>query len=61
MSHSFIDHFSELRDHRVERNKRYPLMEILLLAICAMLSGAEGWEAMEEFGKAKLDWLRKPA
>lgn len=59
MSTSFIEHFSQLRDPRVERNKLYPLMEILLVAVCAMLSGAEGWEAMEEFGKAKLDWLRK--
>jgi predicted transposase YbfD/YdcC len=58
MSTSFIEYFSQLRDPRVERNKLYPLMEILLLAVCAMLSGAEGWEAMEEFGKAKLDWLR---
>ncbi len=37
----------------------YPLPEILLLVICAVLSGAEGWEAMKEFGKEKLDWLRK--
>ncbi|WP_246585434.1 ISAs1 family transposase [Thiorhodospira sibirica] len=37
----------------------YPLMEILLRVICATLSGAQGWEAMEDFGKAKLDGLRK--
>ncbi len=47
MSTSFIEHFSQLRDPRVERHKRYPLMEILLLAVCAMLSGAQGWEAVE--------------
>lgn len=34
-------------------------MEILLVTVCAMLSGAEGSEAMEEFGEARLDWLRK--
>ncbi|MGB5835018.1 MAG: transposase family protein [Thiohalocapsa sp.] len=55
MSTRFIEHFSPLRDPRVERNQRYALMEILLLAVCAMLSAAEGWEAMEAFGKAKLD------
>ena len=59
MSTSFIEHFSQLRDPRVERNKLYPLMEILLVAVCAMASGANGWEAMEEFGEAKLDWLRQ--
>ncbi|NEV65161.1 ISAs1 family transposase, partial [Thiorhodococcus minor] len=59
MSVSLIEHFAPLHDPRVERNKLYPLMEILLLVVCATLSGAEGWEAMEEFGKEKLDWLRR--
>lgn len=59
MSASFIEHFTSLHDPRVERNKLYPLTEILLLAVCAMISGAEGWKAMEEFGKEKLDWLRQ--
>jgi hypothetical protein len=30
-------------------------MEILLLVVCAKLSSASGWEAIEEFGKNKLD------
>ncbi len=59
MSTSFIECFVDLEDPRVERNRLYPLMEILLLVICAMLSGAERWEAMEQFGEAKLNWLRK--
>lgn len=59
MSASIIEHFAPLRDFRVERNKLYPLPEILLLVVSAVLSGADGWVAIEEFGKAKLDWLRK--
>ena len=59
MSASFIEHFGPLPDFRIERNKLYPLPEILLLTVAAVLSGAEGWEAIEEFGKAKLNWLRK--
>ena len=59
MSASLIEHFAPLADFRVERNKLYPLPEILLLVVCAVLSGADGWEAIEEFGKAKLDWLRQ--
>lgn len=59
MAASLTDHFACLRDPRVERNRLYPLMEILLLVVCAMISSAEGWEAMEEFGNEKLDWLRK--
>ena len=59
MAASITEHFDAVRDPRVERNKLYPLMEILLLVVCAMSSGAEGWEAMEEFGKEKLAWLRR--
>ncbi len=52
MTTSFIECFADLQDPRVERNRLYPLIEILLLTVCAILSGAEGWEAMEEFGRA---------
>lgn len=34
-------------------------MDILVLAVCALISGAEGWEAIESFGRSKLDWLRR--
>jgi len=61
MSASIIEHFDPLPDFRVERNQLYPLPEILLLVISAALGGAEGWEAIEELGKAKLEWLRKLA
>jgi len=43
----------------VERNKRHALPDILLLTISAVLGGAEGWEAIEQFGNEKLPWLRK--
>jgi hypothetical protein len=59
MSANILEHFASLPDDRVERHKLYPLPEILLLVVSAVLSGAEGWEAMEEFGKEKLDWLRR--
>ena len=56
---SFIEHFSELQDPRIERKKLHALMDILVLTVCAVVSGAEGWEAIAEFGHAKLDWLRR--
>lgn len=59
MSANIIEHFATLTDFRVERKKLYPLPEMLLLVVSAVLSGAEGWEAIEQFGKEKLDWLRK--
>jgi DDE_Tnp_1-associated/Transposase DDE domain len=56
---SFIEHFSKLQDPRIERKKLHVLMDILVLTICAVASGAEGWEGIAEFGHAKLEWLRR--
>jgi predicted transposase YbfD/YdcC len=56
---SLIEIFSNLEDPRVERHKKHKLVDIIVLTICAVISGSEGWEAIETFGKAKLDWLRK--
>jgi predicted transposase YbfD/YdcC len=54
-----LAHFNELEDPRIDRTKRYPLIEIIFLAICATVSGCEGWKAIRDFGVIKLDWLRK--
>ena len=49
----FIAHFSILPDPRVERTKDHELLNILTIALCAAIGGADGWVQMEEFGKAK--------
>lgn len=59
MSANILNHFNSMPDPRVERTKRYPLLEIIFLSICAVLSGADGWKAIHDFGEIKLDWLRK--
>jgi predicted transposase YbfD/YdcC len=59
MSHSLKECFSLLEDPRIERHKRHKLLDIIILTICAVISGAEGWEAIEKFGEAKINWLRK--
>ncbi|MEI8129519.1 MAG: transposase family protein [bacterium] len=41
---TFLDYFSNLDDPRVERNKLFPLDEILLVVLCGTICGAEGWE-----------------
>jgi predicted transposase YbfD/YdcC len=56
---SLQESFASLEDPRVERNKKHLLLDIIILTLCAVISGAEGWEAIEEFGEDKLDWLRK--
>jgi hypothetical protein len=54
----FVDVFSQLKDPRIERKKLHPMPEILLLTLCAVICGAESWEDIEIFGKAKLDFLQ---
>ncbi|RYV03848.1 ISAs1 family transposase [Shewanella sp. OPT22] len=56
---TFLQYFDSVTDPRIERCKRHELMDILLLSICAVIAGAEGWEDIEDFGHLKLDWLRK--
>ncbi len=58
MSAGILEHFASLEDPRIERNKLHELVDIVLLTICAVVSGADGWEAIEDFGHEKLDWLR---
>lgn len=55
----FACHFADLEDPRVDRTKRYPLIEVVTIALCAVICGGEGWEDMEEFGRAKETWLRE--
>jgi len=59
MCADLVSHFSVVKDPRSEKNKLYPLDEIMLLCVCAVVSGAEGWEAIEAFGRSKLGWLRE--
>jgi len=55
----FLDIFGRLDDPRIERKKLHPMPEILLLTLCAVICGAESWDDIEVFGKAKLLFLRQ--
>src|SRR5436305_14571506 len=46
-------YFAVVDDPRIERTKRHKLLDILIIAICGVICGAEGWVEIEEFGKAK--------
>ncbi len=59
MSATFLTHFDSITDPRIDRCKKHNLLDILLLSISAVLSGAEGWEDIEDFGHLKLEWLKK--
>ena len=55
----FLDHFADLEDPRQLSKVIYPLDEILLLSLLAVLAGAETFTAIAQFGKDKLDLLRR--
>ena len=54
---SLFEHFENLEDPRVERTKFHQLSDIIVIAICAVICGADNWVEIEEFGHAKRDWL----
>lgn len=56
---SFIDYFADLTDPRQEERCEHKLIDILFIAICAVICGAEGFTDMQEFGIAKETWLRQ--
>jgi predicted transposase YbfD/YdcC len=51
-------HFADLKDPRIERSKQHDLMDIVVIAICAVICGAEGWQDIANYGHAKHDWLK---
>ncbi|MDP2902150.1 MAG: ISAs1 family transposase [Methylovulum sp.] len=59
MALSLQEAFASLEDPRIDQHKRHHLIGIIILTICAAISGAEGWEAIGTFGKGKQVWLRK--
>ena len=55
---SLVKHFGHLTDPRIERTKEHKLVDIVIIAICAIIASADGWVAVETFGHAKKKWLR---
>ncbi|MBH8575808.1 ISAs1 family transposase [Nostocaceae cyanobacterium CENA369] len=55
---TITDHFAQMEDPRVERTKRHKLIDILSIAICAVICGADSWVAIELYGCTKYEWLK---
>ena len=55
---SIEEHFGSIEDPRIDRQKLHLLLDIITIAICASVCGANKWEDVEEFGKAKQDWFK---
>jgi predicted transposase YbfD/YdcC len=56
---SFQTYFAEIEDPRVERTRRHELLDLIVIAICAVICGADDWVDVEAWGNAKLEWLRQ--
>jgi predicted transposase YbfD/YdcC len=57
-SASLLEHFRELADPRAEHLLEHQLIDIIGLTICAVICGADSWVDIENYGKAKADWLK---
>ncbi len=55
---SLHEHFNDLPDPRINRHKRHELADLLIIAICAMICGADGWVQIQQFGQSKLNWFK---
>jgi predicted transposase YbfD/YdcC len=56
---ALLDHFAELRDPRREHRRWHKLSDILVIAVCAVLCGAESYPAIEDFGHEREAWLQQ--
>lgn len=55
---SIAKHFSRVKDPRIDRTKRHRLLDIIIIAICGVICGADSWVDIELFGKTKIEWLK---
>ena len=56
---AILEHFAPLQDPRIERTRLHSLPDILGIALCAVICGAESWVEIEAYGRAKQEWLRQ--
>ena len=55
----FVEIFSKLTDPRVERTKKHLFLDVIGLALFAVLAGAQAYTEIEDFSRHHVDWLKK--
>jgi predicted transposase YbfD/YdcC len=58
-SASFQQHFQDLQDPRVERTRRHPLINVVFIAVCGVLSGANSLAGIHEFAIDRRSWFTR--
>lgn len=56
---SIHQHFKDLKDPRINRTLKHPLINVIFIAFCAILCGAEDWVAIERFGTLREEWFKQ--
>lgn len=56
---TIADHFGKMEDPRVEWSIQHKLIDIITIAICAVICGADTWVDIEAYGLAKSEWLKQ--
>lgn len=56
---SLREHFEIVEDRRVERTKEHGLLDIIVIAVCAVICGADDWVDIAGWGNEKVEWLRQ--
>lgn len=58
-SASFERHFHDLNDPRIERTRKYPLINIVFMAVCGILAGADSIAGIHEFAFDRRNWFAR--
>lgn len=56
---TLIERLNIIPDFRTDINLKHDLVDVVFLTLSAVLSGADGWKSIQEFGDSQLDWLRQ--
>jgi len=56
---SIRKHFAKLRDPRRRHRRLHRLQDIIVVALCAVIAGAQDWQEIATFGQKRRDWLKR--
>jgi len=56
---SITSHFKKIKDPRRRHRRIHPLQNILVIALCAVIAGAQDWQEIQTFGRKRRDWLKR--
>jgi predicted transposase YbfD/YdcC len=56
---SIRHHFADLRDPRRQHGQRHRLLDVIVIALCAVIAGSDTWQEVETFARRRTDWLAR--